>query len=476
MANQVTNVLSLLALKVKQNVFDISSSQYNISIRDQVARGSLLARDLCKAHQDMDCILIVGAGIAGVAAAERALLESKKVKIHIVEKADRAFSLQRGKTTRFVGPFMYEWPAAVHGDQSYPPTDTMTWGSSWPTALKWSSKTPISADQLCKSLDLWLTDILAKFPGRIFLHFGVDGGKTIASVKKFTQQIEKAHERYVKTGALVRACKFRIHYSDGSEFDPAPQVNYVILACGPGQERVELANGIEGLPFWSNDTLRSARMASKRVGIFGGGDGALQDVLRALTGHKHPLVTMKRLLSDPNAKRAIETAYSSLLTAENQARLLQNWTTDPSVDARLDKACQAVAHKLAKQAVVRKQLATCIRSLKAGQNGRVIHVVKGDGFDRAYMLNRFLVHLIDQAQAHPKWPSGKLHYALLFHTQAKHAFKFKSRYFTILETNTPVGPKSRFVPVHLVVVRYGVQPGTVASAMKTVDEQDSLFS
>ena len=165
-----------------------------------------------------------------------------------------------------------------------------------------------------------------------------------------------------------------------------------------------------------------------------------------------------------------------MLTAENQARLLQNWTTDPSVDARLDKACQAVAHKLAKQAVVRKQLATCIRSLKAGQNGRVIHVVKGDGFDRAYMLNRFLVHLIDQAQAHPKWPSGKLHYALLFHTQAKHAFKFKSRYFTILETNTPVGPKSRFVPVHLVVVRYGVQPGTVASAMKTVDEHDRVYT
>ncbi len=113
------NALALLSLKVAPNVFDISSGQYHVSIRDQIVRAQLLVRDLCCLDDVFKSVLVVGAGAGGAAVAVAAAAAGKKVRL--IDAADAPFNLQRGTTKRFVGPFMYEWPESIHSNQSYPP-------------------------------------------------------------------------------------------------------------------------------------------------------------------------------------------------------------------------------------------------------------------------------------------------------------------------------------------------------------------
>ena len=107
----VVDSLSLLSLKVASNVFDLSSGLHHISIRDQMVRAQLAVRDLKRGDPELDSLLIVGAGVAGIAAALEA--EARGVRsVVVVEAAAQPFSLLRGVTERYIGPFMYEWPSS----------------------------------------------------------------------------------------------------------------------------------------------------------------------------------------------------------------------------------------------------------------------------------------------------------------------------------------------------------------------------
>lgn len=461
MATDVIDTLSLLALKVKENIFDISSGQYSISIRDQLVRGHLLVRDLLKAHPEAKSILVVGAGIAGIAAAERALYESKNITVHVVETGSQAFSRQRGVVGRFVGPFMYEWPASSHDDQRYPPIDQDVWGSNWPTKLTLSTIDPVNADSLCSDLDAWVGCLQAQYPKRLKFHFGADGTKTIKSIHAFLAQIRAARSHYNANGQKVTRGTFCIHRKDDAIID-RPSVDYVILACGPGKEDVTLLRGLSGIPFWQNDTLRKPATVKQRIAIFGGGDGALQDVLRAITKFDHPILMLRYLTSNQSVRKAVEAEYGRLHTAEAQTRLLHNWTIDPAVDTRLDQACQKLAERLAQLPKVRARLAKCVRNKSSTFRGQVTHVIKGGTFDKAYLLNRFLVHLLNEAQQYPSWPASKIPYLLLKNSKAVAGRRRGSG--VGLKLQTPAG--TRLLAAHLLVVRFGVEPGSLASAGK----------
>lgn len=475
MANQLINGLSLLALKVKQNVFDLSSGQYNISIRDQIARGGLFARDLLQAHPETKSILIVGAGIAAFAAAERALRESEKVHVYIIDREKEPFSVQRGIKNRYVGPFMYEWPASMHADQHYPPQSIHAWGEKWPTTLTWPHTHPVSADDLCKDLDAWANHLVSENPTRLTTWYGVDGGRTIAAVKDFVVETDRAQRAAQKKGKDVQTVPFNIHFVNGAPHRSV-DVNYLVLGCGPGRERVELIDDVKGAPFWSDDTLLDSFTAKQQVGIFGGGDGALQDVLRALTGHPHPLSIIDHLRSDKKVRRRLQRVSGTLLTAESQARLLQNWTNDVSIDARLDRACRNVATALAHMSCVRTKLIDCMRKLDPVAPGAVHHVIKGDGFDRAYMLNRFLVHLVHQSQKYEDWQSaGCVPYRRHEYSRAVKATKVGGSYTVDLsDSNTP--PTITTLNFDVVAVRYGIRSGTTPSSGKVVDEKGDTYT
>ena len=120
------STLALFAAKCAPRVFDLSSDVRNVSIRDQVVRAQLLARELL---QEPECqrVLVVGAGISGITAA--VALAAAKREVLVLEVNDAPLSLQSACDWRYVGPFMYEWPSSFFDDQTYPPL-----GAAWPAA------------------------------------------------------------------------------------------------------------------------------------------------------------------------------------------------------------------------------------------------------------------------------------------------------------------------------------------------------
>ncbi|UZW60064.1 FAD-dependent oxidoreductase [Lysobacter enzymogenes] len=111
--------LALLTLKCAPNVFDLSADMSHASIRDQVVRARLLARDLAALPQPPRSVLVVGAGFAGVSAA--LTLAKAGIAVTVVEVNPKPFELQWHADDRYVAPFMYEWPSYGADDQRYPP-------------------------------------------------------------------------------------------------------------------------------------------------------------------------------------------------------------------------------------------------------------------------------------------------------------------------------------------------------------------
>jgi hypothetical protein len=403
---EVVDSLALLSLKVATNTFDLSSGMHHVSIRDQIVRAQLLVRDLQRGDPALESLLIVGGGVAGVFAALAAADLGVK-EVVVVDVADQLFSLIRNVRERFVGPFMYEWPSAFFSDQSYPSHAQTPWRGSSMSPLHWKSAEPCSASDFahlltCK-LDQRLRNSSIASP-RIFLR--VDR----LDVKSFVRN-------FVRTEAIAawdllngRARSARAEFSQGSVLDYQSRTHsplrvrpqYVILASGMGQEDCTLVKvdatgnpyggqNFTGQAFWANDSLRDSAKANEEIYIFGGGDGAMQDALRALTGTEHPLKILDHLQKDTATKVAIERHSAGLLALDRQGRQLATWTRGPESYQAIDKGCQVLASCLAQDSNVRRRVA----EIRREGNGSVTLVVREPHFGKAYMLNRFLIHLFD---------------------------------------------------------------------------------
>lgn len=380
-----TNGLAVLAFKCAARVFDISSGLAQVSIRDQIVRAQLFIDDLCAKDQTKGMkLLVVGSGIAGVSAALRA--KHLGLDVVLVDVRGKPFSLQDGVNTRFVGPFMYEWP--IHGfcDQSYPKSQYGNPSGSMPS---WSSEGPMPASELVQQLNDWLQ----KRPPDDLpdTYLGVDQTKLQDYVRKFVASAKTKSASVPKlklsAGAVDLVGKIK---PSGRDFKP----RYVVLAVGMGQEKTSMPGHSElsGAAFWTNDSFRLRSAFNGTAGVFGGGDGALQDVLRLLTRHDHPLQLMDAVERSSHSVRATLLAHqASVLALEQQARLLSMWAPSDAY-VFLDNECQAVCEKLAKVRTVRSAV---LRQLRRGV-GCVHHVWKEQTFGKAYLLNRFVLHLIEQ--------------------------------------------------------------------------------
>lgn len=422
--------LSLITLKCAPNIFDLSSDMSHASIRDQIVRAQLLVRDLAATSARPSNVLVVGAGFAGVAAALACVEHG--ISVQVVEVNDQPFSLQIGVHERFVGPFMYEWPAKGFNSQNYPPVTT---GVSSYANLRWLSAIPLSAHALAVGQQQQLAHGMAvdgSLNGKLSIWVNVSPTEVRAFVRGF-----KATAPYF--GSLPSSTRFRtLHLSSGEEW---PQVipgqlkidiDAVILAGGLGSEQASLRplpadipiqkppyRFVRGIPFWKDDGWLQ-RSADDHVGVFGAGDGALQDVLRALTGDRHPLDTIDRLKAYPAANNAIVMVEPELIRIEQDARLHATWTqasiawtvfaapkiqpmpnvTLNDVYAEADRRCR----KLAEQVAATAGVVPCVAAVLRQGAGSVVHVSRETSFTKAYMLNRFLVHLIDLAQKGRRLP------------------------------------------------------------------------
>jgi len=468
-AIQEVDCLSLLALKVAPNVFDISSGQHHVSIRDQTVRGQLLVRDLRRLDPTFKNLLVIGAGAGGAATAVAAAQAGLEVRV--IDAKSRPFWLQREVTQRFVAPFMYEWPSGFSDDQRYPPVDGAVWGATHPAAPPWDDSDPISADALASALEIWLSEQIAGQHGRLRCWCGVDPDVAGEFVREFVATTTS--NLWIKLAGrasphpLPRFGADVVEWPGGAERYELFVPDYIVLAAGMGVEQTAIDGQVHGTPFWSDDTLRDAATVHQQIGIFGGGDGALQDVLRALTGHRHPLETLKLLRSNKKAGKALDAAAQRLATVESQGRLYACWTQGRGVDAtaRLDQGCRLIAQDAASDPDLRRGVLKCLRKRGRGKQGVVHHVVRELHFDKAYMLNRFLIYLIDATlNAAATRSTDRMDYRLMFgYTTAYAAAKGKQPGPCRIGIESRDGTHCHILDLDLAVVRFGLDRSKIGS-------------
>jgi PAS domain-containing protein len=105
--------LFLASLFARDGFFDLGGKISPGSIRDQIVRASLFS-ELAQAHGYVsgrrDKVLIIGAGAAGLTVALR-MASIQGVKVVLADRNKEPLSLQGDNDQRFISPSLYDWPS-----------------------------------------------------------------------------------------------------------------------------------------------------------------------------------------------------------------------------------------------------------------------------------------------------------------------------------------------------------------------------
>jgi hypothetical protein len=354
----------LVTHQVGPAVFDIGGKLYPVSIRDQMVRGQSIVDRAIQAGfgASGEQLLVIGAGCAGAVAAIEAA--SRGITTNVIDTAPMPFLRQAACMTRWIHPHEYEWPLDHWPTPKYPfvglpapyygPPVPLSWAANWSDALAAG----------------WAIDLgrafRAHFP-RLILHYGT----RLAG-----------HPVYAGGNWTVN-----LHPSGG----PALRVGMILIAVGFGAERVTAPPNFRSLAFWESDPYRAPNcgLASPpKVVISGGGDGALQDFLRVVTG----LPAVEDIARACPIPAAVET---DVLSAENRAQRAHLWGFSPEGDHDIQRALH-VAHGLAAaQALADPTVRSALAKLLPAKPPAVHLVHPCTHFSTGYAFNRFLVLLIN---------------------------------------------------------------------------------
>lgn len=454
------NTLALLSLKCAKNTFDLSSGLTEFSIRDQIVRAAIFSEQLVSSGEAAgEPVLVVGGGIGGVTTAVN--LAMLGARVTLVETEPVLFSVQRDNTTRYVGPFMYEWPASYFKSQDYPSeifTIPQTPALS-PQNLyipSWTSAEPLLAGDLIRQIDDWLKPFITgteEMAGTLTIFTNVPKNIIKTMVKTF-----------VANGSATLATTGIQSINDkktSTAFNVTPR--FIVLSGGAGEERRLKVDGVdkEFASFWKGDPNIEP---NSEVAIIGGGDGAFQDFLRATTIHKHPLDLIKAITAESlEIEKAIEDEYLALLSIENANKRLNQWGFHDQGSYLIAKKCTDVCCNLINGALGDKITNAVMKQIR-NRNAGCIHLFsKSNSYSRCYLLNRFLVALIHAIQIKDK----KLlkHIGFIQHGERiEEATTKDNKYILSLDT----GPSA---PYDNLIVRIGVDPDSApGTQMVTLSE------
>jgi hypothetical protein len=436
------NGLALLANKCAARTFDISSGMVYASMRDQIVRAQLLIRDLAKSDPDCERIFIVGAGLAGITAACCAF--EFGIKAIVLESGGKPLSLQDGVHNRLVGPFMYEWPNIVADSQAYPLAKNGL-GDPLGSTPSWEADEPISAHELSVRLETWLKNWREKPERSKYdpeFYFDVKPEVVRKYVRSFVGRAGNKNNTNSEFKPPQLLIKKSVKFTEQVELEGP---DYIVLAVGMGKEETELVAGCPGTKgphFWQKGKFICQNKMNKVVGVFGGGDGALQDVLRLTTQHSHPLEFIAALKKGMNGH--LDEVLPQLDSLEQQSRLIATWSAFPVYDL-IDQRCKDICIDLLKNPVVDQAVKSQLRK----GSGTVFHVFADKYFGKAYLLNRFCMHLI--SQFHQKNGKDKEHvtYEALPGKKAIEAQKNAKKIEVTLEN------QEKMRPLDKIFVRYG---------------------
>jgi hypothetical protein len=361
----------------------VASGPAPISIRDQYHRGITLVERLHESEEISATrpLLIVGAGVAGVAAAIRAA--TLGVPTHLCDRATQPFRLQRDALSRHIDPCVYDWPVD-HFDQGLAPPIHA------PALLN------LKADMASAQAVRWtqaLRDAVRQFGGRLAYHPDI-GIKPIAVLKNSRTGAEWLR---VRLGATETREFAAVIWAASSKFEKTR-----LMSEGASPQPI-----FEGIWFWAADEVVSLGRAD-RVLISGAGDGALQDYLRAVTGRDDvreilaqlpiPDVTLRRLQSAEDRAHRGRVWFPDILAGGTPAQVQTLKRHEERWLRPLDALHRAEAAKLVSDPAVTAAIGRLIGHDLEG-NARVppvVHLVHRTAYLTPYYgVNRFLARVLD---------------------------------------------------------------------------------
>lgn len=355
----------LTAHKV-ENFFDLGTALSSISIRDQMIRARMFIDRAFEQEligQDRS-LLVIGAGAAGVTAGIRAA--QFRVPTTVVERNDHPFECQAGCSTRYIDPTLYDWAVDHWPNAAFP------WSGTPDMPLEctanWANRLASSWEQQLGQAHADLSHLSIRCGWEVIdAPLGPESDGLI-SVKMRSREGHLSTERF----------------------------RTIVWCGGWGHEAHQLAN-FTSYRFWDTDHIAERNLGLSRpprVLISGGGDGALQDLLRVLTGQSaHQILEILR--NDQTIRRAIDAIEPVIQSKEDQAQRAMTWSRTRIHDHRIQQrlhdvhldqvrwllntsnAAPAVGHHL--PVMLRKPFPATVELAHSCSH-----------FSRCYPLNRFL--------------------------------------------------------------------------------------
>lgn len=299
--------------KVMKGLWHIGMGSTPVNIYSQQCRALEVAEQVINQGTGRK-VLIVGAGIAGLTCA--AALLQNDVDVILLEKGANVVILQRGNTTRWLHPTIFQWPVLELRDDAELPFFNWRAGYARDVASRWHT----NWEELLVRRGPTAKKPANDQPGRLDAFFEVtDIGVTrISNVWQVSW-----------TGR-------RRHWSGQWVNDPAvPQVSCftdVVYALGFGKER-------DTVSYWSNDDLdQLSRDGNAVIVISGCGDGGYTDFLRAVfKDFRHDRLIHDFFLdSDRRALKALSKRLDGKTGTEAIDAINRFWRTRKYVTDRLN--------------------------------------------------------------------------------------------------------------------------------------------
>lgn len=353
-------------------------------IVDRAVRSGLIAPS--GGGQTARPLLVVGAGIAGVAAALRAT-KYYQIPTTLLEEKPFAFSTQSSASSRHLCPTQYDFPLAQWSGESYPPwtppNAILPWraGQANDVAASWSRQFSAALG------DPRIRRFLRFHPnssGFIYRKAPGPGDFLAASWK-----LNGAQRPLSRFGMIIEARGFGIEDVAWPSFRVVPPT-------------VKRPDRFLSTPFWARDWLEAdtmpdhARTLRQKIDflVSGGGDGALQDVLR-IAFRKPAKQILIGLFAGTGG--AIEFIQNRLQAIEDQATRIMvvsdHRDEQEAVWKRLhEEHCTVIEKVVAAFAPDIAARITALASNPPPQHLRFMH--RGQYFTQCYGLNRFLVLLL----------------------------------------------------------------------------------
>ena len=455
------DTLAILAYKIAPRIFDVSTNLNNISIRDQIIRSRQLVFDLIASKSLLpgETLLIIGASVAGLSCG--LVAASKGIKTVILEKKDEPLNRFKGVTNRLVGPYMYEWPACFSKIQKFPIVGSENVMESWfmnsdETLLRFDTSNPISPQSLRKkwikqldglspkignNLSIYV-DVIATFVISGYLSEWREKAKTPTAVL----ELETVGNLWVKLGEKT--------LNQTVKCSP----RQIILAAGFADEIITNPMGSKSATpnFWGNDKLLRHQAGSPtppHIVVVGGGDGALQDCLRAITREKNLLVTIAKIRATAPPK--FDEIELKILAIEHQHQLSLTWARNKNFSLKLleilDNAYRELAKEILDQPKVREKIYAEMRpDIKS-----VTLCLARSHIEKAYSLNRFLIHLFNEAHL-KDGKKRKNHFRVIFGCGKSDSYKWNGSKKFFVEKGGKKHPEKIEVDCDIFVERIGL--------------------